>query len=111
MTAALKATPDGSPITRPPGVGTVTASINPALDGNDPLAPESIRRVRIGPAVEARLRRSGYLALRDVSCDVRAGTVRLHGQLPTYYLKQVAQEVVDTTNADLEGPGDRPPAG
>ncbi len=26
-------------------------------------------------------------------------------------LREVAQEVVDTTNADLEGPGDRPPAG
>jgi hypothetical protein len=73
----------------------VIASRNPALDRE---APPS-RRTTIDREAECRLRRSGYLALRDVSCDVRAGVVRLRGRLPTYYLKQVAQAVV----AEVEG--------
>jgi osmotically-inducible protein OsmY len=40
-----------------------------------------------------RLWRSGYLALRDVSCVAADGVVSLHGRLPSYYLKQVAQEI------------------
>jgi len=42
---------------------------------------------------EERLRRSGYLALRDVSCLASDGVLSLHGCLPSYYLKQVAQEL------------------
>lgn len=47
-------------------------------------------------SVEAadRLRRSGYLALRDVSCDVRGEHARLLGRVPSQYLKQVAQAIV-----------------
>lgn len=47
----------------------------------------------IDQEVACRLRRSGYLALRDVSCDVRGGMLSLHGRLPTHYLKQVAQAI------------------
>jgi osmotically-inducible protein OsmY len=46
-----------------------------------------------------RLWRSGYLALRDVSCVADDGVVSLHGCLPSYYLKQVAQEIA----AGVEG--------
>jgi osmotically-inducible protein OsmY len=48
-----------------------------------------------GAAREAaeRLWRSGYLALRDVSCVASDGVVCLYGCLPSYYLKQVAQEI------------------
>src|SRR5437764_12941686 len=48
---------------------------------------------------QARFRRSGYLALRDVTCVARDGVVHLHGCLPTYYLKQVAQSVA----SEIEG--------
>jgi hypothetical protein len=48
---------------------------------------------------EERLWRSGYLALREVSCLARDGVVYLHGRLPSYYLKQVAQEIA----AGVEG--------
>jgi hypothetical protein len=41
--------------------------------------------------VEDRLSRSGYLALRDVSCHDRGGVIVLRGRLPSQYLKQVAQ--------------------
>ncbi len=47
------------------------------------------------PAVaEQGLRRSSYSALKYVSCDYREGVLVLRGCLPSYYLKQIAQEVV-----------------
>ena len=49
---------------------------------------------RIEEAAEGHLRRSGYLALRDIGCTCREGVVTLRGCLPTYYLKQIAQHVV-----------------
>jgi osmotically-inducible protein OsmY len=48
---------------------------------------------------EGRLRRNPYLALKSVSCECRDGVLVLRGCLPSYYLKQVAQEAV----ASLEG--------
>jgi osmotically-inducible protein OsmY len=47
----------------------------------------------IEESVECRLRGSPYLALRDVGCAYRDGVLTLRGCLPTYYLKQMAQEV------------------
>jgi osmotically-inducible protein OsmY len=43
---------------------------------------------------ERGLRSSRYSALQHVSCDCRGGVLVLRGCLPTYYLKQVAQEAV-----------------
>jgi hypothetical protein len=43
---------------------------------------------------EQGLRRSSYSALKHVSCDYHDGVLVLRGCLPTYYLKQIAQEVV-----------------
>ena len=40
------------------------------------------------------LRSSRYSALKYVSCDYQGGVLVLRGCLPTYYLKQIAQEVV-----------------
>ena len=34
------------------------------------------------------------MQMRHVQCTCKAGVVVLHGQLPTYYLKQIAQELV-----------------
>ena len=62
-------------------------------------SPGSSRGVGIGVEAEGRLRRSGYLALRDVSCCECAGVVQLRGRLHRYHLKQVAQEIV----AEIEG--------
>jgi osmotically-inducible protein OsmY len=47
----------------------------------------------------ARLQSSGYFALRDVGCAYKDGILTLHGCLPSYYLKQLAQMAV----ADVEG--------
>jgi hypothetical protein len=47
------------------------------------------------PAVAERaLRSSPYPALNKLSCEYRGGVLVLLGCLPTYYLKQIAQEVV-----------------
>jgi hypothetical protein len=40
-----------------------------------------------------------YLVLKHISCDYLDGVLILRGCLPTYYLKQLAQETV----ADLDG--------
>jgi osmotically-inducible protein OsmY len=48
---------------------------------------------------ERKLHSKPYLALKNVSCDWLDGVLVLRGCLPSYYLKQVAQEVV----ARLEG--------
>jgi osmotically-inducible protein OsmY len=53
----------------------------------------------LGRSAEELLRRSGYLSLRDVSCIASDDIVYLHGCLPSYYLKQLAQELA----AGVEG--------
>jgi osmotically-inducible protein OsmY len=49
---------------------------------------------RIEESARKRLHRKAYLALRDVSCTYQNGVLVLQGRVPSYYLKQVAQEVV-----------------
>jgi osmotically-inducible protein OsmY len=56
-------------------------------------ASTSNSRAAIHRDVEERLRQSSYLALRDVFCLGSEGVVILHGRLPSFYLKQVAQEI------------------
>jgi hypothetical protein len=43
---------------------------------------------------ERCLRCNSYLALKNISCDYLDGVLILRGCLPTYHLKQVAQEAV-----------------
>jgi osmotically-inducible protein OsmY len=44
--------------------------------------------------VRRSLHESSYTHLRHIECSCREGVVLLHGRVPTYYLKQVAQELV-----------------
>ena len=48
---------------------------------------------------ERCLRSNPYLALKNVSCEWLDGVLVLRGCLPSYYLKQLAQEAV----ASLKG--------
>jgi len=48
---------------------------------------------------ERSLHSNPYLALKNISCDYLDGVLFLHGCLPSYYLKQLAQEAV----SDLAG--------
>jgi hypothetical protein len=52
-----------------------------------------------GRKTEDLLCQSGYLAHRDVTCVVSDGVLYLRGRVPSYYLKQVAQEIA----AGVEG--------
>ena len=52
------------------------------------------RPMGIAELAESRLRSNPYLALKNVSCEYQEGVLILRGCLPTYYLKQVAQEAV-----------------
>jgi len=51
-------------------------------------------RLDLQELAEALMQGSPYLPLRNVSCECRAGVLILRGCVPSYYLKQVAQEVV-----------------
>lgn len=75
----------------------MTTTVNPVGD-RTPIAGQA-RRPELQRTAEERLWRSGYLALRDIACVARDDEVYLHGRLPSYYLKQVAQEIV----AGVEG--------
>jgi hypothetical protein len=51
-------------------------------------------RPAITDVAERCLRSNPYLALKNVSCDWLDGVLVLRGCLPSYYLKQLAQEAV-----------------
>jgi osmotically-inducible protein OsmY len=78
----------------------------PGDDGMNLLAPATTPRQTfpsssgstISSVTEERLRASGYRALSSVSCIARDGVAYLHGCLPSYYLKQLAQEIAAAVN-------------
>ena len=63
-------------------------ALNPAC-----VEPEA-SQASMKELAERRLHSSPYLALRGISCDCLDGVLVLRGCLPTYYLKQLAQEAV-----------------
>jgi hypothetical protein len=79
---------------RCPGAGAMSASLSPALDDEVPLAAESLGLFGIDLEVNVQFRRSGYQALQSVTCEFHEGTARLCVHLPTFLLKQIAQEIV-----------------
>ena len=69
------------------------------LASAEPATPTRTPHPGLPELAEGRLRGNPYLALKNVSCDWLDGVLVLRGCLPSYYLKQVAQEAV----ARLEG--------
>jgi hypothetical protein len=65
-----------------PRVGTEPDKQSP--DARASLLREAERALRCGP----------YPALKKLSCDYQCGVLVLRGCLPSYYLKQIAQEIV-----------------
>ena len=47
--------------------------------------------------IERRLRDSSYYYLRTISAAYEAGVVTLRGRVPTFYLKQTVQSIVEKT--------------
>src|SRR6516225_3609627 len=70
------------------------SSRSPAHDLDAHLAAECFGLFGIDLEVKVRFSRSGYQALQGVTCEFHEGTARLVGHLPTFYLKQIAQEIV-----------------
>ena len=68
--------------------------------GSDANRPDLLG-CSIRSCVELRLRRSGYAALGLVyfEFETESGVLHLRGAVPSYYLKQLAQELV----CNLEG--------
>lgn len=48
---------------------------------------------RIEAAVKDQLKRSGYYAVRRVSCEFDGNVLTLRGKVPSYYEKQIAQSL------------------
>jgi BON domain len=74
-----------------PGGGTVLALLRPPKDTNNQLAIRPSRSAILARQVRDRLHAAGYLALRDVGCEVHDGVAFLDGRLRSHYLKQIAQ--------------------
>ena len=51
-------------------------------------------RSDVAERAETLLRRNGHLFHQTISCEYQDGVLTLRGVVPSYYLKQVAQEVV-----------------
>ena len=75
-----------------------TSSPLPALHESKPhripLPSLRVSDENIEREVYARLAVCPYLPIRQLDCECENGIVRLLGQVPTFYLKQVAQTLV-----------------
>ncbi len=63
------------------------------------LLPPS--REQIVDRAENCLRHNPYLANKNVQCDFHEGVLTLRGCLPTYYLRQLAQETLGPVSGIL----------
>ncbi len=48
-------------------------------------------------SIERRLRESSYYYLRTISAAYESGVITLRGRVPTFYLKQTVQSIVEKT--------------
>lgn len=55
-------------------------------------APARLCSTTVEKAARKRLAKTGYRSLSSVRCQFVGGTLTLHGRVPSYYHKQVAQE-------------------
>lgn len=49
---------------------------------------------KVKELAERQMHDTPFLDLRQISCDYHEGVLVLRGRLPSYYLKQMAQELV-----------------
>lgn len=70
----------------------------PFLAHKAPAPFSSLVPVEIPSAIVARaeqaLRNNGYALLKEIRCTFHEGILVLHGQLPSFFLKQLAQSCV-----------------
>jgi BON domain len=71
---------------------------SPVVAGSPAPAPPVLATPAVSPivqAVERRLRESSYYYLRSIRCGYEAGVITLRGRVPTFYLKQTVQSIVE----------------
>ncbi len=56
----------------------------------------------LAAAVTNRLRSSAFLPLRNLTCDARDGVLVLHGKVPTFYLKSLAQHLAGSVDGVVD---------
>ena len=54
----------------------------------------TLRPLGLAERAESQLRRNRHLARKNISCEFDGDVLILRGCLPSYYLKQLAQEAV-----------------
>jgi BON domain len=86
-TAPVLAHPVQGVIAGSSGVASSSAPAPPVL------APPSVSP--IVQTVERRLRESSYYYLRSIRCSHEGGVITLRGRVPTFYLKQTVQSIVE----------------
>ena len=50
-------------------------------------------------AARTQLAEVGYRRLNNIACCFHEGTLTLHGEVPSYYHKQIAQEAIRKLNS------------
>jgi osmotically-inducible protein OsmY len=79
-------------------VKPVSAHPAAAANSSAPAAPPVLAPPAVSPivqTVERRLRESSYYYLRSIRCAFEAGVITLRGRVPTFYLKQTVQAIVE----------------
>jgi hypothetical protein len=71
----------------------VLSRLEPKKSTNDGTVGRRPNPASLARQIRDRLRTAGYLALREVACEVREGVAFLDGRLLSQCLKQVAQAV------------------
>jgi hypothetical protein len=90
------------PVIANPGSGVVATGSGLASSSVLAPSPPSASPVLATPAVspilqsvERRLRESSYYYLRSIRCAFESGVITLRGRVPTFYLKQTVQSIVE----------------
>jgi osmotically-inducible protein OsmY len=79
-------------------VNAVAVSAGIRLPAN-PIRVRPSAEVALVERARARLQTDSH-RLNKVSCDYHRGALRLRGEVPTYYLKQVAQSLLLSVSGD-----------
>ena len=66
----------------------------PAESGAGTLAEAIAVENALGTKLRDVLKESSYTPIRSVKCSVTTSEVRLRGVVPSYFLKQIAQELI-----------------
>jgi len=72
----------------------VTETLSCADAAQEPRDPGLAAAEGVGNAAARLLEVSGYAALRQLQCEIIESTVIVRGFLPSYYLKQMAQTIL-----------------